>query len=53
MWWHHVQALADCNLLVNYWWLGHSQHFGSPFNALLHGILSFAITEASAGPGRG
>ena len=40
MWWHHVQALADCNLLVNYWWLGHSQHFGSPFNALLHGILS-------------
>ena len=40
MWWHHVQALSDCNLLVNYWWLDHGQHFGSPFNVLLHGILS-------------
>jgi len=40
MWWHHVQALSDCNLLVNYWWLNHAQHFGSPFNALLHGIMS-------------
>jgi hypothetical protein len=40
MWWHHVKAMSDCNLLVNYWWLDHEQHFGSPFNALLHGVLS-------------
>ncbi len=40
MWWHYVKALSDCNLLVNYWWLDHEQHFGSPFTKLLHQLLS-------------
>ena len=40
MWWHHVKALSDCNLLVNYWWLKQPDVIDSPFGALLHGILS-------------
>jgi len=40
MWWHHVKALADCNMLVNYWWLDNPEYQGSPFTALLHGVLS-------------
>ncbi|MGD2006756.1 MAG: cupin-like domain-containing protein [Cellvibrionales bacterium] len=40
MWWHHVKALSDCNLLVNYWWLDSAAQNGSPFNALLHAVLT-------------
>jgi len=40
MWWHHVKALADCNLLVNYWWLDNAAFMGSPFTALMHAVMS-------------
>jgi len=40
MWWHHVKALADCNLLVNYWWLDNTAFMGSPFTALMHAVMS-------------
>lgn len=40
MWWHHVKALSDCNLLVNYWWLNNPPYLGSPFSALLHSVMS-------------
>ncbi len=40
MWWHHVKALADCNLLVNYWWLDNAAYMGSPFTALMHAVMS-------------
>lgn len=39
-WWHHVQALDDLNVLVNYWWNDTSSELGSPYNAMLHGILA-------------
>jgi hypothetical protein len=40
MWWHHVQSRDAFNVLVNYWWEETPQWQGSPFEALLHGILS-------------
>lgn len=40
MWWHHVEALEDFNLLVNYWWIPAPHSMGSPTSALLHAILS-------------
>lgn len=39
-WWHHVEALADFNVLVNYWWNEADPALGSPFDALLHGLLA-------------
>jgi hypothetical protein len=40
MWWHHVDSLERFNVLVNYWWDDLPAWSGSPFEALLHGILS-------------
>ena len=40
MWWHHVESLASFNLLINYWWLSSPACFGSPTDALVHGILA-------------
>ncbi len=39
MWWHHVEALEACNVLVNYWWQGVPAWMGPPVNVLLHGLL--------------
>ena len=41
MWWHHVEALDQFNVLVNYWWRTTPQYLGSPFDALLHALLVF------------
>lgn len=38
MWWHHVKALGEFNVLVNYWWNEH-QALGNPVDAMLHAIL--------------
>lgn len=38
-WFHHVQALAPLNLLVNYWWR-HAQEAPSPWDALMHGFMA-------------
>ncbi|CAN5149643.1 cupin-like domain-containing protein [soil metagenome] len=40
LWWHHVQALDTLNLLVNYWWSSAPAYAGSPFESLIHGLLS-------------
>jgi hypothetical protein len=40
MWWHHVASLDAFNVLVNYWWDDVPAWQGSPFEALLHGIMS-------------
>ena len=40
MWWHHLEALDDFNVLVNYWWRSSPAHLGAPLAALQHAILS-------------
>jgi hypothetical protein len=39
MWWHHVEALEDFNILVNYWWRNSPMFMGSPQDALEHAII--------------
>ncbi|MGB6306591.1 MAG: cupin-like domain-containing protein [Steroidobacteraceae bacterium] len=43
LWWHNVESLDPINLLVNYWWFGASRGAGSPYAALVMGLMS--ITE--------
>ena len=40
LWWHHVEALSPFNILVNYWWDDAPAEAGSPFEAMVHAILS-------------
>ena len=40
-WWHHVESLEDFNILVNYWWSDMDPDMGSPFDALLHALITF------------
>lgn len=40
MWWHHIEALAPLNLLVNYWWRRTPAFMDSPINALMLAILT-------------
>ncbi len=42
LWWHNVESLAACNLLVNYWWhvgTGGQGGGNSPFDCLVHAIV--------------
>jgi len=39
MWWHHVEALAPFNVLVNYWWRRTPGHLDAPVTALMAAIL--------------
>lgn len=40
MWWHQVEALADFNVMVNYWWNPVPAFVDDPMTTLLHGMLS-------------
>jgi len=40
LWWHNVESLDTFNLLVNYWWYDGKRGTGSPFAALVYGLLS-------------
>ncbi|RXD06648.1 cupin-like domain-containing protein [Sphingomonas sp. UV9] len=40
LWWHHVEALADFNVMVNFWWNDAPAYLDSPMNTVLHGMLS-------------
>lgn len=40
MWWHHVEALDDFNVLVNYWWRDAPRHADLPLDVLHHAMLS-------------
>jgi hypothetical protein len=47
LWWHHVRSLEPFNLLVNYWWEEAPPGSGSPFEALVHGLLAIrSLPEA-------
>ena len=39
-WYHHVEALEPLNLLVNYWWNPARPDLGSPWDALMHGMVA-------------
>ncbi len=40
MWWHHVEATAPFNILVNYWWRSVPAWLGTPQDVLHHAILT-------------
>lgn len=40
LWYHHVEATAPFNVLVNYWWRDTPRFLGQPQNALNHAILA-------------
>jgi len=40
LWWHHVEALAPFNVLVNYWWRTAPRWMGQPGDALNHALLA-------------
>ncbi|RDE05663.1 cupin-like domain-containing protein [Sphingomonas aracearum] len=39
-WFHHVDALDRINMLANYWWDPARRDLGSPWDALMHGMMS-------------
>lgn len=39
-WYHHVEALDPVNVLVNYWWNDAPADGGSPWDAMLHAIMT-------------
>lgn len=39
MWWHHIQALDEFNVLLNYWWRTTPDYMDTPVNALMLAIL--------------
>lgn len=48
LWWHHVEALAPFNVLVNYWWRDVPGFLGKPEDALFHAILAVRDLPAEA-----
>lgn len=40
MWWHEVEATAQFNVMVNYWWYTSPQALGNPMDVLMHAILA-------------
>ncbi len=40
LWWHHVEALDDFNILINYWWNAAPDFLDTPMTTLLHALLS-------------
>jgi len=39
-WYHHVESLSAFNLLVNYWWDAARTDIGSPWDVLMHGMMT-------------
>ncbi|HEY9027618.1 MAG TPA: cupin-like domain-containing protein [Burkholderiaceae bacterium] len=40
MWWHHVESLADFNVLINYWWRQSPDWMDSPIGTLMAALLT-------------
>lgn len=47
MWWHHMQALEDFNVLVNYWWRQADPWMDSPMNTLMLAIMTIRDLPAN------
>lgn len=39
-WYHHVEAIGRLNVLVNFWWDPARKDTGSPWDALMHGMMT-------------
>ncbi len=39
MWWHHVEATAPFNVMINYWWASSPAYMGNPLDIVMHAIL--------------
>lgn len=39
-WYHHVEALDAVNMLANYWWDPARRDLGSPWDAMMHGMMT-------------
>jgi hypothetical protein len=46
LWWHHIEALSDINMLMNFWWEPSDLSLGDPMDALLHSILNISRLSA-------
>jgi hypothetical protein len=42
LWWHAVRSTGRLNMLVNYWWSDEPADAGSPFEAMVHGLMAIA-----------
>lgn len=40
LWWHNVEALESFNILINYWWRNFRVGPDTPYEALVHGLLT-------------
>lgn len=40
MWWHHIEALGNFNILVNYWWRTAPSYLGTPQDVLTHAMMT-------------
>jgi hypothetical protein len=45
-WYHHVEALDGLNVLVNYWWDEARTDVGSPWDAMMHGMMTLRTLPA-------
>jgi hypothetical protein len=45
-WYHHVEALDGLNVLVNYWWDEARTDAGSPWDAMMHGMMTLRTLPA-------
>lgn len=42
-WYHHVESLSAFNVLVNYWWDAAPLVAGSPWDAMMHAMMSLRL----------
>ena len=42
-WYHHVESLEPFNVLVNYWWDAAPAEAGSPWDAMMHAMMSLRL----------
>jgi len=42
-WYHHVEALSPFSMLVNYWWDAAPAGVGSPWDAMMFGLMSLRL----------
>jgi hypothetical protein len=45
-WWHGVDSLEPINLFINYWWDPAPAHAGSPYDAMLHALITLRTLPA-------